>query len=77
MEQRAGEEAEGGEMTKRRKKFFTTLTEAKKYLRDEYTTRTVLDPRKEDVKTFKVKHPVGGRKYFVGTGVEFDFVRFT
>ncbi len=57
-------------MTKR-KKFFKTKKEATAY-RKTFQPRTVFDPKPEEMKVFPY-----GKKFFLGTGVEFDCVRFS
>lgn len=54
-----------------RRKYFKTRDEAKRYLKS-YKPTSVMDPRSEEMQVFKY-----GKRYFLGTGVEFDFVRFS
>ncbi len=60
----------------RRKKFFKTRDDARTYLRG-YEPQYVTDPRKDQMRVFRVKYPRCGRKYFVGTLFELDVVRFS
>lgn len=55
----------------KRKKFFTTKKEATAYKKT-YVRKTVMEPEREQLEVFKF-----GKRFFLGTGVEFDFVRFS
>lgn len=56
----------------KRKKYFKTRKEAQRYLAKTYKRTTVFDPAPADMKVY----PLGAR-FFLGTGVEFDFARFS
>jgi hypothetical protein len=63
-------------MTQRRKKFFHTREEANGYLKT-YEQQFVYDPPKGQVHVFRFKYPVGGRKFFVGSAMEYDLARLS